>query len=138
MGGADGTLRLWDAAGSPIGDPINSGNGPVTSLIVKPDGSFISATADGVVQPWDNVGSPTGEPIPAHEGTIRDIALSPDGATLVTTGEDGTIRRWNATDFTPQGEPLTGHQGAVQALSMQPDGSFFLRRCRWHCAAVGR
>jgi len=124
-GGADGTLRLWDAAGSPIGDPINSGNGPVTSLIVKPDGSFISATADGVVQPWDNVGSPTGEPIPAHEGTIRDIALSPDGATLVTTGEDGTIRRWNATDFTPQGEPLTGHQGAVQALSMQPDGSFF-------------
>lgn len=124
-GGADGTTRWWDAAGTAIGDPVNSDNGPVTSVIVQPDGSYISATNQGVLQWRDASGNPTGEPIPAHEGAVRDMALSQDGSTLITAGDDGTIRLWNTADGTPQGAPLSGHQGPVQALSIQPDGSFF-------------
>lgn len=124
-GGADSTVRWWDATGAPMGDPINSGNGPVTSIVMQPDGGFLSATNSGVWQRWDAEGNPVGEAIAGHEGAVRDMTLSPDGNTLITSGDDGTIRLWNVADGTPQGEPLTGHQGPVQALSIQPDGSFF-------------
>ncbi|MEM6714208.1 MAG: substrate-binding domain-containing protein, partial [Cyanobacteria bacterium P01_C01_bin.147] len=124
-GGADNTVRLWDAAGTAVGDPINSGSGPVTSLVAQSDGSFLSATNSGLWQRWDPAGQPVGEPIAGHEGAIRDMTLSPDGQTLVTSGEDGTMRLWNVADGAPQGGPITGHQGPVQTLSMQPDGSFF-------------
>ncbi|NEQ43320.1 MAG: tetratricopeptide repeat protein [Leptolyngbya sp. SIOISBB] len=124
-GGADSTVRWWDAAGAPVGDPINSGNGPVTSIVMQPDGSFFSATNSGVWQRWDAEGNPVGDAIAGHEGAVRDMVLSPDGNTLITSGDDGTIRRWNVADGTPQGAPLTGHQGPVQALSVQPDGRIF-------------
>ncbi|RZM79573.1 substrate-binding domain-containing protein [Leptolyngbya iicbica] len=124
-GGADATLRWWDADGNPVGEPSNSGNAVVTSLTAQPDGGVISATQTGTWQRWDATGNPVGEPVAGHAGTVHDTALSTDGSTLITAGDDGTIRLWNLADGTQRGEPITGHQGAVRSLAVLPDGRFF-------------
>ena len=48
----------------------------------------------------------------------------PDGPMLASGGQDGTIRRWNATTGTPGGDPMTGHTDWVRALTSWagPDG----------------
>ncbi len=38
------------------------------------------------------------------------------------TGEDGTVRLWDAATGQPHGAPLTGHTDAVNAVAFSPDG----------------
>lgn len=121
-GGADGVIRFWDAIGTPVGDPINAGNGPVTAILTKADGSFVTANGNGTLQRWDNLGNPTGGPITGHGDTVRDLAIAADGETLVSASADGTVRLWNV-DGSPKLEPLTGHTGPVTAIATLPDGT---------------
>ena len=57
---------------------------------------------------------------PAHEGPINAVATVhlDDGRTLiVSAGDDGLLRRWDAVSGRPVGEPLRGHTGWVWAVS---------------------
>jgi WD40 repeat protein len=50
------------------------------------------------------------------------VAWSPDGKRLVSTGKDGTVRVWDATN----GQHLDvylGHSGWLEALAWSPDGT---------------
>ena len=52
-------------------------------------------------------------------GSVLVLAAwsGPDGPMLASGGEDGTVRRWNATTGAPVGDPMTGHTGPVPALT---------------------
>jgi hypothetical protein len=63
---------------------------------------------------------PVGEDrLVASFGTVRAVAVcTVDGRpALVSGGDDGTVRRWDATTGAPIGEPLTGHTGQVNAVA---------------------
>jgi WD40 repeat protein len=47
--------------------------------------------------------------------------FSPDGSTVLTGGEDGTARLWDAETGAARGEPLR-HNGPVLSLAFSPDG----------------
>jgi WD40 repeat protein/transcriptional regulator with XRE-family HTH domain len=60
-----------------------------------------------------------------HHGTLVSVALSPDGTTLVTGGDDGTVRVTDVSNpGSPRllGSPLTG-AGVANSLVFGPDGT---------------
>ena len=89
-GGADGTVRLWDAE---TGDPlrtIDAHEGPVNEIAFSPDGdSVLSGGQDARLYLWD---AETGEQIrefEGHVGFIFSVDFSGDGNRVISsTGDD--------------------------------------------------
>ena len=48
----------------------------------------------------------------AHAGTVRFLEFSPDGKRILTAGDDGRARVWNAADGAPVGQAMP-HAGPV-------------------------
>ncbi|MHC5937318.1 nSTAND1 domain-containing NTPase [Nostoc sp.] len=60
-------------------------------------------------------------PLRGHEGNVSSVAISADGETIVSGGNDGTVRLWNLQGQT-LAEPLRGHEGNVLSVAISADG----------------
>ncbi len=56
-----------------------------------------------------------------HAGEVYGVAFSPDGKTLVSSGEDGTIRVWEPTTG-KQLHIFVAHESCTNDLDFSPDG----------------
>src|SRR5207248_2846011 len=102
-GGADRSVRLWDAATGAARGPGFCQPEAVTDLAVSPDGRTILTVGQktdppgeeqGTARFWDVAsGDCLGEPL-SHPGTMFAAAFSPDGRTVVTAGDD-RFQRWD-------------------------------------------
>ncbi|MEG3991110.1 TIR domain-containing protein [Microcoleus sp. S28C3] len=124
--GKDGTIRLWDTSGYPIGQPLdplpNGLKTALNSVAWSPDGKkIVSGDDKGRIRLWNISGKLVGQGFKGHQGEVSSIRFSPDGKTLVSSGSDGTIRLWN-TNGLPVGKPFTGHKGGISSLALSPDG----------------
>ncbi|MFH7244744.1 MAG: hypothetical protein ACHWZW_18060 [Spirulina sp.] len=120
-GGRDGTVRLWDRFGQPIGEPFVGHQDRVDSVKFSVDGqTIVSGGRDGTVRLWDRSGQPIGEPF-GHQSAVFSVGFSPDGQTIVSGGIDNTVRLWNRAGQ-PIGEPFVGHQDGVNSVEFSPDG----------------
>ncbi len=97
-GGADGTVRLWDASTGELLAARPAHDGGVVTVAFNPDGTRLaSGGEDGVVRLWD-----TGEalaPVAELRGqtaAVVSAVFSPDGVQLAAGLEDGTVRIWDA------------------------------------------
>ncbi|BDA67802.1 WD-40 repeat-containing protein [Calothrix sp. PCC 7716] len=134
-GGQDGTLRMWNREGRLIGQPFKDYQGRVLSVAISTDGkTIVSGGQDGTVrmwnregspigQPfmWNREGSPIGQPFEVHQGMVTSVAISTDGKTIVSGGQDGTVRMWNR-EGRQIGQPFKGHQGFVYSVAIGMDG----------------
>ena len=57
-----------------------------------------------------------------HTGLVAAVGWSPDGSRLVSGGDDGTVRVWEAGSGRLL-HTLTGHTGGVRSVGWSPDGS---------------
>lgn len=133
-GGADRTLRVWDAGPGKEMYKIESFKNWVTALAWSPDHERIATgDAGGALQVWK---SSTGEPLArfeGHAGSILALDWSPDGKTLISGGEDASarskskdsaIRVWDA-DTGKEIRRIHAHTRAITCLAFSPDGRRF-------------
>ncbi|MGD1940872.1 MAG: WD40 repeat domain-containing protein [Leptolyngbyaceae cyanobacterium] len=133
-GRANGKLSLWNLRGNPPVQTIRGHEDTVFSVTVMPDrydidreygyrkGTIVSGSRDGTVRLWDMEGNAIGQPFQQHEDMVFAVAASTDGKTIVSSGFDGALRLWPASQvgwladtchairgylrFTPQGDEV--------------------------------
>jgi WD40 repeat protein/predicted Ser/Thr protein kinase len=110
--GADGALRLWDAATGAELVAAPAHRGPVAALAVA---RGFAATAEGTVKIWDLAAKALKRELTPPR--VMALAFSPDGAALATASDDKSIRVW---------DPATGKQtGTLAAPLMGATGIAF-------------
>ena len=101
-----------------IGNPNNGGN----ALAGSPDGATIVLWEETTITLLDGQSlEPLRQWPHGHKGAVYSVAVSPDSRRILTSGEDGIVRVWDAATGAPLHD-LVGHANRVLCASYSPDG----------------
>jgi eukaryotic-like serine/threonine-protein kinase len=129
-----GEARLWNAAtGEPLGPPLSLPD-ETHEVAFSCDGQRFLTVCDEEVRIWRlDSDRPTSLLLPHPQPAQRLEKIqprmwaifSPNGKLVLTGGEDGTARLWDAATGAPRGEPLR-HDGPVLSIAFSPDGQMIV------------
>lgn len=139
--GRDRTVRLWDAAGGSERSVLKGHTDAVVAVAIAADGSWLAtAGQDETTRLWTTATAPRAS-VTRHSGLVTAIAAATGGPSdrrsskqtaqptigtyVATSGEDGTLRLWDAASGLERGV-LAGHTGAVSALAVAADGRWLV------------
>ncbi|BAI93121.1 serine/threonine protein kinase [Arthrospira platensis FACHB-971] len=102
---------------------LRSGDGPIWSLAITPDGQLVaSGQTDGSINLVDIDTGTVVNTLSGHNQPVGTIAIAPEGRFLASAGGDGTIRIWDLWNSRLV-RVLPGHRSWVHALAFSPDGA---------------
>src|SRR5262249_59553359 len=93
----------------------------------SPDGRMLATAgrkSDPTIYLWELASGKVRRQLkdPQKLRAVRAVLFARDGRTLVSAGEDGVIRFWDALGGREVGQ-LRGHRGAVTCLALLPSGT---------------
>lgn len=95
----DGTIRLWDAAGTPQ-SVLTTHSAAVTGVVYLPEGQLISCSRDRTVRAWDGESATPARTLTNHAGEVWGVVPRPQNSRLpmvASIGDDSTVRFWQPT-----------------------------------------
>jgi WD40 repeat protein len=127
----DRTVKVWDTRTGKRLYSLSESTAELYALAFRPDGKQLAAGGvDKTLRTWNvshNGGTPARSAF-AHEGAILRIAYAHKGDTIVSCGEDGAVKRWDAETLAER-KVYPPQPDWPQGLALSPDG---------HLVAVGR
>jgi WD40 repeat protein len=119
----DRTARVWNVASGQQQHVFRDhGEHAVYAAAADHDGRQVaSAGADGRIVVRRLKGGPTVVLNGDHEA-VNGVSFSPNDQWLLSAGQDGTIRIWDARRAYRPVRVLRGHSGAVYSATFSPDG----------------
>ena len=124
-GGRDGTVRLWNLAGSDKPRVLTRLPHEIRSVAFSPRGDRVAAAAGVSLRLWDVATGQEVRRFGGHSAAVRCLAFSTDGKWLFSGGDDKTIRVWDVP-LGKEVQRLARHTGAVTCLATSPDGAWLL------------
>jgi WD40 repeat protein len=124
-GGNGGAVIIWNMRTRTATRALRAANeNEIKAVAISPDGGSVAAADANSITIW-NIG--TGQPLASrerpHEPKLTALAYSPSGAVVASTGRDGLIRMWRASDLSPLYHPLRGDKWEeFLHLAFSPDG----------------
>lgn len=94
---------------------------PITASFSPDQKILVSGTAEGRIVLYDLTEGAVLKTLSGHEGEVLSVVFSRDGRTLISTGRDRTIRRWDVET----GKAIEAHEmkDDVQFGKMTSDGT---------------
>jgi sterol desaturase/sphingolipid hydroxylase (fatty acid hydroxylase superfamily) len=121
-GGADGTVKIWDAATGREERTLVGHRGFVHSVAVSGDGRrIVSGSADRTVKVWDAANGQEELTLTGHLAPVLGVAVSGDGGIVVSGSADLTAKVWDAATGKEK-HTLHGEPGAVLGVAISGDG----------------
>lgn len=127
-GGADGMVRLWDAAnGDLLAEVMVRDNGEgVWAVDFSPDGQYLAAGTEipeAIVKVWQLAGDSLIDhhTLTGFPSRLGHVAFSPDSSLLVTSGAGSHVALWDVST----GElvyAFSGHASTVRHAAFSSDG----------------
>jgi WD40 repeat protein len=129
-GGADRTLRVWDAA-TATQTRVLDGGASVLAVAFSPDGALLAAGGeDGTVRVWETASGRQLHGLTFGAKRVHDVAFSPKGGLLAAAGSDARVWVWNLTTRAWEriGNIPWGH---AFAAAYGPDGTLLATGGTW-------
>ena len=134
--GQDGSVRVWEGNVSSFAEQRleleKESKEAITSMAASPDGKIVVAGDNqGKLHLWKGPSSEGWERIEepftkwdAHQGTVEAVLFANiNGRTVIVSGgDDGAVKRWDANTGKLIGPEINDDAGGVVALALSPDG----------------
>jgi WD40 repeat protein len=132
-GSADNTARLWDGRTYAPLRVLLGHHDQVSAVAFSTDGRVVTASYDHTARVWDAETGALLTILAGEEGVVAAAQISPDDKWVVTGGEQGVVRLWDADG------PVSGqldHNGVVDSAVISPDGRRAATAARGQAGAV--
>jgi serine/threonine protein kinase len=121
--GADGTVKVWDAASGGLLRTIVLEEGPATALAVLGRRAVTGHTSGAAVL-WDLDRGERVALFRRNEANIWSVGFAGDPAHVLTASHDWAITLWSTSDSVVPLNVFEGHESAAQAVAYSARGPF--------------